>query len=222
MTGASYSKSAEHFANSIPLGSSAVAQDAVNVVFDFAFGAAVLVALGAALCAPSFVAFVKTGGWPAIRRAVWTAAGLSVAALGATIPLLAWAHSLSAVQRNGGDHLYSGAFIGWVLLMTLTFTAWTVAGVTSARRLDLSQRVLRLERALALAVATLMVGVTVAAALWWESMANDAPWFLQGAAVGAPASGFSPNFVGTMTLMVVATAAGLYGATRVVSSWRAI
>ena len=222
VAGASYSKSSEHFAGALPAGSNAVAQDAFNVVAVLALAAAALVAVGAALCVPSFAAFIRTGGWSAIRRRVYIACGLSIAAVAATVPLLIWAHSLTGVQRNGANHLYSSVFIVWVLLMALTLATWTAAGVAAARRLDLSPRVLRLEGALAVGVATLMVGVTIATALWWESMASNAPWFLQGTAIGSPASALTLNLAVTMALMVIAGVAGLFGATRVTRSWRSL
>lgn len=222
VAGASFSKTSEYFSKALPTGSNAVAQDAFNVVVLLAFAAAALVTLGAALCVPSFISFLKTGGWSAIRRRVHNASGLSITSVGATVPLLIWAHSLTGVQRNGANHLYSAVFIAWVVLLSFTLVAWTVAGVATVRRLDLSSRVLRLEGALAVGVAALIVGVTIATALWWESMASNAPWFLQGTATGSPTSAFSPNLVVTMALMVIAGVSGLFGATRVTRSWRSL
>src|SRR6202030_2319293 len=101
------------------------------------------------------------------------------------------AHHLSQIERNGGDGLYSGVFVLWALLAAMTLMQWTAAVVGAAGRIDLGHRVIRTEAALAVAVAGVMVAITAAAAVWWGTMARDAPWFLQGTATGTTPSPFT-------------------------------
>jgi hypothetical protein len=144
---------------------------------------------------------------------------LTVMTVGAVVPLSVWAHHLDQFQRNGGDGLYSGAFVAWALLVAATLAQWTAAGVAAACRIDLSRRVLHFEAVLAVAVAATMVVITAATALWWGTMARDAPWFLQGTATGTSPSPFTVQLVLTMGLMLTAALVAAYGVVRVARSW---
>jgi hypothetical protein len=143
---------------------------------------------------------------------------LSVVTVGAVVPLSVWAHHLNEVQRNGGDGLYSAAFVAWALLVAGTLAQWTAAGVVAARRIDLPRRVLHLEALLAVVVAGTMVVITAATALWWSAMAKDAPWFLEGTATGTRPSPFNVQLVLTMALMLAAALVAAYGVVRIARS----
>jgi hypothetical protein len=216
--GASFSKASEHFAQALPVGSRAIPQDAFDTVAALGVIGAMLVVLGAVAALPAFVDFLRGGGWCSIRGHVLRAGLLAVMTVGAVIPLGAWAHHLNQFQRNGGDGLYSGAFVAWALLVATTLAQWTAAGVAAARRIKLTRRVLRLETMLAAVVAGAMVIMTVAVALWWVALAEDAPWFLQGTATGTNPSPFNVQLVLTVALMLVAVLVAGYGVMRVVRS----
>jgi hypothetical protein len=183
---------------------------------------ATLVALGTIAAVPAFVRFVAAGGWSALRGHVLRAGVLTVMTVGAVIPLSVWAHHLNEFQRNGGDGLYSGAFVVWALLVAGTLAQWTAAGVVAAGRIDLTRRILYFEAILAIAVAGTMVIITAAAALWWGAMASDAPWFLQGTATGTSSSPFDVQLALTLALMLASVLVAGYGVMRVARSWVAL
>jgi len=218
LAGASFSKAAEHFARAVPAGSRAIPQDAFDVVAALGATGVVLMTLGALAALPAFVRFVRTGGWSSIRGHVLRATALTVVTVGAVLPLSLWAHHLNELQRNGGDGIYSGAFVTWALLVAGALSLWTAAGVAAAIRIDLPRRVLHVEAMLAIAVAGAMAVITAATALWWGSMATRAPWFLEGTAPGTSPSPFNVQLVLTMALMLVAVLVAAYGVVRVARS----
>jgi hypothetical protein len=222
LAGASFSKASEHFARALPVGSRAIPQSAFDVVAALGVIGATLVALGTIAAVPAFVRFVAAGGWSALRGHVLRAGVLTVMTVGAVIPLSVWAHHLNEFQRNGGDGLYSGAFVVWALLVAGTLAQWTAAGVVAAGRIDLTRRILYFEAILAIAVAGTMVIITAAAALWWGAMASDAPWFLQGTATGTSSSPFDVQLALTLALMLASVLVAGYGVMRVARSWVAL
>ena len=218
LAGASFSKAAEHFARALPVASRPIPQGAFDLVAGLGVMGATLVGLGAIAAFPAFIGFLRDGGWSAIRGHVLRAGALTAMTAGAVIPLGAWAHHLNEFQRNGGDGLYSHAFVAWAVLAAATLAQWTTAVAAAARRVDLTRRVLRFEALLAVAVAGTMVVMTAATALWWGAMATDAPWFLEGTARGTGPSPFNVQLVLTVALMLTATVAAAYGVVRVARS----
>lgn len=184
-------------------------------------GGLLLVAgLGAAV--PSLIAFLRGGGWPQIRRGVIAAALLTALTAVATVALSIWAHQLTVVQRNGSDLLYGVAFFGWALLFVASVFAWTAACVATAGRLKFSGHLLRIEARIAAAVAAAMVLITAAMLIWALGMANDAPWFLAGRALGAARSQpggpnpalLAPEILGLGLVMALCSALGIAGSVR--------
>jgi hypothetical protein len=95
--------------------------------------------------------------------------------------------------------------------MVLTLGMWTVLAVAAGRRVTLSRTVLRAESILAAVVGlavTVMLGAT---AVWWASMASQAPSFLTADPTGAP---LDPWLAGTVALMLAATGVGPGGVVR--------
>jgi hypothetical protein len=64
--------------------------------------------------------------------------------------------------------------------------------------------------------------MTAASAVWWASMGTTAPWFLAGTQVGSSPSPFTTNLLAVLTVMVIASAAGLFGMLKVIRSWRLV
>jgi hypothetical protein len=219
LAGASFSKASEHFARALPVASRAIPEGAFDVVAGLGVLGVILVAVGAVAALPAFFRSVLDGGWSFIRGHLFRAGILTVVTVAAVIPLGAWAHHLNELQRNGGDGLYSGAFVAWALLVAGSLAQWTAVGVVAARKIEFTRRLLQLEATLAIAVAGTMVVMTAATALWWGAMAKDAPWFLQGTAAGTSPSPLTPQLVLTMTLMLGAVLAAAYGVVRVGRSW---
>ena len=175
--------------------------------------------IGALVALPAFVRFIAQGGWAFVRRHYFRAATLSVFAVAVLFPLSLWAGHLSQYQRNGGDGWYSLAVTIWALLVVVVVALWTIAAVASVRRMEFAPRVLLIEGALAVALTSAMAVITAATALWWATVADHAPWFLQGTAAGSPASPVTLNLVATLSLMTVALCASAYGTIRIVGSW---
>jgi hypothetical protein len=173
-----------------------------------------LVLLGVALALPKLAALVRGGGWPQVRRPIVRAAVLTVLAAAAAGGLAAWAHSLTPAARNGGDHAYAGAFLAWIVLCAVCLFAWAAAAASAARPLSLQPALLRLEAWLALAVSATMVVMTLAAAVWWASVASAAPWFFAGRPVGSDVFPLTANMIVSLALMLCAAAFGTFGATR--------
>lgn len=214
--GLSFAKFSEHFDDALPGGINSHLPPTAHTLPDVAYSilqwvatvAGIAVLLGAVLVLPSLVRYLKSNGWRAIRGHVVRAVSVTVLTVGATGSLIGWAHHLSSQQRNGGDGLYSATFIVWGALVAFTLAAWTVAAVSAACRLSLARRVLVVECALASLVGAAMTVMLVATAVWWVSMANEAPSFLSSTASGAPVN---PWLAMTVALMVGAVGMGLSG-----------
>lgn len=128
---------------------------------------ALIVLIGATLALPSFVGFLRSGGWESIKIHFARDVAATAILIGATITLSLWAHQLSHYQRNGGDRLYSLAFLSWLLIFAIALAAWSWTVVTTARHISLTQRAIRIEGFLAQSVTALIAATTVAIAIWW-------------------------------------------------------
>lgn len=220
LAGSSFAKFSEHFDNALPGGINSHLPPASHAIPDIAYTvvqwaaavAGIVVLLGAAAALPAFVTFVRSGGWLALRGHILRAAAASTVTASVTIPLVLWAHHLTAHQRNGGNGWYGHVFLGWAALMALTLGMWTAVAVVAVRRVSLSRPVLLAESALALIVATAMATMLAATSVWWPAMATDAPSFLTSSAGGGLVN---PVLAATVALMLTATAAGIGGVVRV-------
>jgi hypothetical protein len=131
-----------------------------------------VVLLGIGLSLSAFVTFLRGGGWPAIRPAILRAASFSAVAIAASGALVLWAHELNSGQRNGGNWFFAVAFVLWSLLIAGSIAAWTAAAVVTARQIPITPARLRLEAEIAWAVTVTMIVMTVAAFVWWGSVAS--------------------------------------------------
>jgi len=220
--GAAFAKLSEHYSDATLAEGHGVAVAAYDAVLVLAVTGLVLVLAGVAVATPAAWRFLRAGGWPAVRRPMVVAAVLSVTVVIATVGLGHWAHHLTVHARNGGNAVYSGAFLAWAVLVAAVLATWTGAGTAVARRLDLGPTSLRIEAGLAFAVAV-VVGVTAAMiGLWWVAMARGASWYLAGTRPGTHPSAVTAPLVILMGWLAVATAVALYGAVRVGRSVRAV
>jgi hypothetical protein len=223
--GIQFAKLSEHFDMAVPASAKAMAGAAYAVVVAGALVGAAVLAGGLVLALPAFVAFLRGGGWPAVRAhvlravAATAAAGLSLAAL------VIVAHGLSPAQRNGGllSHsvvgYYQGLFLLTGALVVVALVSCTAAATVAVRSAGLSGPVLAAEATLALVAAGLVLVVTGATALWWSVVARSAPWFLTGAHDRSAVSPFGPTITVTVVLMVGATALALAGVWRTFGAW---
>ena len=222
VAGASFAKFSEHFDEALPrsLGAHHVPDLAFTVLQAMAGAASVLVVGGALLAAPSFLRFLRAGGWASVRGHFLRALAFTVVTVAVTAPLVVWAHHLPSHQPNGGIHWSGVLFLVWTALIVITLTSWTVVAVAAGRRIELSKAVLTAEAILAAAVAFAMVTMVVATAVWWGAMATDAPAFLSASPAGLPGSSWDILLVATVVLMVAAAGTAATGVVREVRLWR--
>jgi len=219
--GASFQKLSEHFQQAVPVGSRALPEITFDAVVAAALCGAFVVLAGALTAAPAFGLFLRSGGWPQIRRRVGWAAASTVLTAAALVALTPWAHSLTGSQRNGGIATYTAGFMAFVLLCAATLWLWTAVAVAAARRIEVSDRLLRVETTLALMLFALMIVICLMAAAWWGTVASASPWFLNGTAPGTHPSVVTANLVVALSLMVLGSAIAWWGAFRIGSNWRA-
>jgi hypothetical protein len=214
LAGMIVAKTSEHWKSALPPGGHPVASVAFVALTALAAATAVLVLAGIALTLPSLLAFLRSGGWPQIRRWILTAAALTTVLAGATASLAAWAHGLTPHARNGHDALYGAAFLTWVALAATTLLAWTKAATATADQLSLSPITLLLHARLTTAIATLMTLMTGATVAWWVAVAIAVPGALTGPPATPHASPLVPALIVAAVLMTLATMLAAAGARR--------
>ena len=211
-------KASEHWQAVTPAGKQGLPAAAFGVLVVAAGVGSALVLLGVAVLLPRLAALIRGGGWAGIRRPILRAMVLSLLTAAVTAGVALWAHSLSPGARNGADLAYGGVVLAWVVLVAACLFAWAAAAAATARRLRLPVPLLRLEARLGAGACATMVVMTIAASVWWGSLARAAPWFFDGRPVGAHASAFAWNILAPVVLMLCATSLGLLGATRAVQA----
>jgi MFS family permease len=210
--GAILAKTSEHWQQALPGQSGA--HVAFSVLKILAFAASAAVAGGIVLPLPAVWRLLREGGWTRIRGRALTAAVLTVAVVAATVALSSWAHGLSAADRNGHDHLYAAAFVGWGVLVAAWLLAWTWLATRVAADIRCDRRVLRTQAWLVPGIALAMFVMTVAALAWWVVVGAHAPGALTGGSTLAHPSPVVPTLVVAAVLMVIATAMASLGAAR--------
>jgi hypothetical protein len=227
VAGAIFVKSADRWATESPPAGHWVATGGFNVVGVAAVVGCLVVFLAAVVVVPAFVRFVRSGGWHEVSRPIVVAlVSFALSALLFVI-LVAWAHSLSARDRNGGLILNAGLPIyGWFfILVSLVFFAAvgsaTAAAVAVARRVDLSQRAVWFLGVMAIGLVGVMGLALVSLGAWWASEAVHAPAFLSqviGNGMPFQSSVVPPTLLASGVLMVVGLALGVAGLVRIVGS----
>jgi hypothetical protein len=215
VAGLSLVKSAEHFAQVMPAASRHLAQVAYDVTAAAAIAATVLIVAGALFGAPSFVGFLRGGGWSRVKHQLVRVLVASMLSGVSLLGLKYWSLHLDAHARNGGNTLYTGAFVCFALIAVATLALWTHFAIQVARQLRLSQRVLRLESHLAEGVAGTMFVITLGAGLWWQQVGLHASWYLQGTPPGVAVYPVTPNLVLTSSMMVISSAIAMFGMLRI-------
>jgi hypothetical protein len=224
IAGASFAKFSEHFDEALPQRMSAhrVPDSAFTVLQTVAGVASVLVLAGALVAAPSFVRFLRAGGWGSVRGHFMRAVSCTGITAVATVVVVVLAHHVAAHERGAGFHWYGAIFIVWAALIAVTLALWTALAVATARRVELPMAVLAAEAGLAAAVAVAMEIMLGATAVWWAAMATDAPRFLMASPGGAPGSPWDIWLVATVVLMAVAMGVAAAGVVREVRVWEQV
>lgn len=215
-------KTAEHWQAATPSGSRALPAHAFVVLIGAAVAGALIVVVGAALAAPAVVRRLRSGHSGVARRAFVAAVGSAVALVPATVGLAAWAHGLTAAQRNGQDLAYSGAFAAWGVLFVACLAAWTHLGARLGRRADLRGSLLRVEACLACGAAMAMALIATATVIWWAAVAGAAPWYLGGGTQGSAGVPVTWPLVVAGLLMVAGALVSVTAAGRVLRALPAL
>ncbi len=213
--GASFAKLSERFSTTVPQNSHVLIGSIYRLTVLLGIASAVPVLTGATIAVPSFIAFVKNGGWKTLKVHVARAVLITALLVCATAALSFWAQHLSQYQRNGGDWYYSLTFLGWSLLLAIVLAAWTRAVVGTVAQISLSARTLRLEGIFAEAVAILIIAATLSTAAWWTAMGIYAPQFFHAKGSSAAASPIDQHLIITMTLMLATVVVSGYGTLRI-------
>jgi hypothetical protein len=216
VAGAVVQRFSEHWQGVTPASDRGLAAAAYGTLVVAATLGAVLVLAGVACALPRLAAFVRAGGWGEIRTPVRRAVWLSGLATATTIALVFWAHHLNTGQRNGHDLGYQAGFAVWALVGLASLVAWTATAVTVARRIRFTDRMLKVETALAAAVSLTMLTMTIATAVWWGALAHFAPWALHERSSGPAASPITLQLITAGLLMAIATALAIAGTARAV------
>jgi hypothetical protein len=214
LAGAIVAKTSEHWQRALPGHPSSIANVAFAGLTAVAVTVALLVTAGIALALPGATRFLRDGGWPRVRSRALIAATLTVVAATATVVLVAWAHRLTVLDRNGHDRLYTGAFLCWAALVAAALLAWTAVATGIARGISCGRVALRAQAGLAPIVAVLMAAMTAATVGWWAIVGHDSPAALTGGPAAAHGSAFVPQLVVATALMLIATSIAVVGAAR--------
>ena len=210
--GAILAKTSEHWQQGLP--GAGAAHAAFSVLRVVAFAASALLAGGIAMTVPAAWRLLRDDGWARIRGRGALALLLSAAVIAATFGISRWAHGLSSAQRNGHDHIYAAAFVGWGALVAACLFAWTSVATRIAADARCERAILRVHARLAPAVAIAMAAMTVAALVWWAVVGSRAPGALTGGSTLVHPSPVVPALVVAAALMLLATAIGAVGAAR--------
>jgi MFS family permease len=220
--GVAFAKISEHWDQSFQRGSHHLPAVSFTLLAGLAGACAVAVALAAVALLPTFVRFLRAGGWTAIRRRVKWAVIATVATATGVAGLAVAAGHLTGHQRNTGFGWYQVAFVIVALLFAATVVTWSMAAVAVTRRLDIGSGQLKVAGSLAVLVGACMPLMTAAAATWWGSMATTAPWFLAGTPTGSSPSPWAVNLLAVLIVMTIGSGAGMFGVLRVIRSMRAL
>jgi hypothetical protein len=205
-------KFSEHWPSAVPSRHRAAPAGAYHVMLAAVAAASLMVIVGVGVASGKFLAFLRSGGWPAIRKPVLAAAGLTASAAFGLAGLVAWAGTRDAAQRNGHDVGYQTVFVVVATMCIAALFAWTISGIAATRRLGLSDSVLRIEAWLLFGLALAMTTAISASAAWWLDRALT--W--QPPAAAAPDRAASSPFgllpiTGGIT-MLVATVIAVFAA----------
>ncbi len=199
-----------------------VASSGFNVVGVAAAVGCALVAFAALLVLPAFVGLVRDGGWRSVQRPVLGAVISAVIAVVLLSIAVAWAHDLSAHDRNGGLPVYGAFFLVVSAAVVVAVACGAGAAVAVARRVDLSEQTLRLLGSLALGVTAAMSLVFAGMLAWWANEAVHAPAYLVatiGNGMPFTSSLVPPPLLAAGIFMVAGLALAATGTVRILRSW---
>jgi len=153
-------------------------------------GAAVLA--GGLVALPAFVAFLRAGGWPKIRRRVASAAGVTLAAGGGLAGLFLESRSMTFAQLSQ-SWAYSTGVAGTALALTVALGLWASAATAAAKHLKLSPRARGVQLILTAVTLTAASAMVSANVIWLAAVQASVPWLVVGIGTLILLSTYAPN-----------------------------
>jgi hypothetical protein len=173
-------------------GQASMALDALAAV---AVVACLMVLAGGLAALPAAVRFLRTGGWPKIRRRVVWAAGATGPAAGGLAALFLTLRSQPIGHLNL-SLAYSLGLIATALALAVTIGLWASAAAVTARYLKLTPRVRTAELVLG-SVTSIALGVAVSTNSFWLSATQaSVPWLIVGLGTLGLVSATAPRSIG--------------------------
>jgi hypothetical protein len=141
-----------------------------------------IIAAGGLAALPAFVRFLRTGGWPKIRRRVAWAAGATIAAAGGLAGLVIFVRSHTYAQVNVSWAYICGQPLALLAVM-VALGLWVRAAKATARRLDLTPRIRAVEKTLGVVTGLGVVLVAGVRLIWIASIESSLFSLLLGTAL---------------------------------------
>jgi hypothetical protein len=141
----------------------------------------VVVLAGGLVAGPAFVAFVREGGWPKIRRRVAWAAGATVGAGAGLAGLVLGERSMSSAQLSQ-SWAYASGVIATTVALVAALGLWASAAATTAKHLKLATRARAAQPLLAAVTLTAALAIVPANAFWLAAVQSSLVWVAVGVA----------------------------------------
>ena len=155
----------------------------------------VCVLAGGLVAAPAFVAFLRAGGWPKIRRRVAWAAGATVPAVGGLAGLVLGQRSMSIAQLSQ-SWAYGIGVAATSLALVVALGLWASAAAATAKHLKLATRARAAQVLLAAVTMTAALAIVPANLLWLAAIQSSLAWLAVGVANLALVGIVAPRGIG--------------------------
>jgi hypothetical protein len=141
----------------------------------------VVVLAGGLVAAPAFVAFLREGGWPKIRRRVAWAAGTTVAAGGGLAGLFLAERAMSSAQVSH-SWTYASGVVATAVALAAAFGLWASAATATAKHLKHATRARAAQPLLAAVTVTAAFSILTANIIWLAAIQSSLVWLVAGVA----------------------------------------
>jgi hypothetical protein len=141
----------------------------------------VVVLASGLVAAPAFVAFLREGGWPKIRRRVAWAAGATMAAGGGLAGLFLGQRAMSSAQLSH-SWTYAAGVVATTAVLVAASGLWLSAAAATAKQLKLTTRARAAQPVLAAVTVTAASAIIPANLIWLAAIQSSLPWLVVGVA----------------------------------------
>lgn len=169
-----------------------------TAAFDALVGAlavtGVVVLASVLVAAPAFIAFLREGGWPRIRRRVAWAAGATVAAGGGLAGLFLAERSMSSAQVSH-SWTYGTGVVATTAALAVASGLWASAVTATAKHLKLAARARAAQPLLAAVTLTAALTIVPANLIWLAAAESSLPYLVVGVAILAAVGFITPRSI---------------------------